>query len=246
MKPNLMLSRRRVRPRPRSWCLSPVSALLLVILFAAAGMTGGTCAETLLPADGGDGGGSGSDDNSAVRRPVILESDHVLGDPEAPLVVFEYESYESAACGKFARLEFPTIKEQYIDTGKIRWVFRHFPLSTDERAGPAARAAECAHDQGRFVEYRDLIYETTDDDGLVILTDEMLQQHATTLGLDRTQFDACFAGDFKVSRISQDSMSGVALGVSTVPAFFVGSELVSEVDTADELGEAIGRHLSGG
>ena len=221
--------------------LYPKALLLAACAFAAGGMTGTNCAGTVPSPTGQDF--ATNDHNLAIRRPVIISTDHVMGDANAPLTVVEWEDFQAPLCGRFARFEFPTIKAQYIDTGRVRWVVRHFPASTNDRAKPAAHAAECANDQGAFFTYRDLIYATTDATLRTILDDTTLKQHAGTVGLDQTQFDACFAGDSKDALITQDVNSGTTLGVQAAPAFFVGSELVSTVVTAAELIPIIDRHL---
>jgi len=241
-----MLHPPRPTTRPRTlFSLScpqwPKALLLAACVFAAGGMGGTNCAGTVPSPTGQDF--ATNDHNLAVRRPVILASDHVMGQANAPLTVVEWEDFQTPLCGRFARSEFPTIKTQYIDTGRVRWVFRHFPLDANDRAKPAAHAAECADDQGAFFTYRDLIYATTDATLQTILEDATLGQHADTLGLNRTEFDACFAGDSKDARITQDVNSGTTLGVQEAPAFFVGSEFVSTVSTATDLIPIIDRHL---
>jgi len=233
----------------RWWRVYLAPMVLFVALFAAAGMTGGNCA-ILLPSPeqkNSDSGNEGIYGSLANPRPAILDDDHILGDASASLTIVAYEDYQSRLCGTFARVEFPTIKEQYIDTGKVRWVFRHYPLADNERAGPAARAAECADDQGYFFEYRDLIYDTTDAVGDAILTDEQLDNHADTLELDKTDFDACTDDDnIKRSRVQQDVKSGAALGINDLPAFFIEDELISGFQTAEKLSKIIDRHLNDG
>jgi protein-disulfide isomerase len=216
--------------------------ILLAAFLFVGGMNAGGCSTTLpIPGTGTNGTSS----SAAVTRPVILPSDHVLGDSTATLTIVQYESYPATSCGRFARSEFPTLKQQYIDTGKVRWVFRHFPLSSENRARPAAKAVECASDQGKFIEYRDLIYANPDTSGNVVLTDAQLQADADTLSLDRTTFDPCFTGDSKNSRIDQDVNSGTALGVNSVPAFVVDDQLVQGFITAADLSKIIDRHLAG-
>ncbi len=73
----------------------------------------------------------------------------------------------------------------------------------------------------------------------------MLKQHAATLGLDQTTFDACFAGNSKTARVQQDINSGTALGVEGVPAFYVGNEKIIGFRTTEQLSEIIDRHLGG-
>ncbi len=226
------------RIRPRRILLS-----LLVVVLSAAAMSGSTCA-WLPPADSGDD--TPPPASNAIRRPVLLDTDHVVGSSDAPLLVVMYEDYQNAACGRFARVEFDTIKTEYIDTGRVRWVFRHFPSSGNTRAKPAARAAECAHDQGYFFEYRDLIYATVDADNKVILTDAKLKDHAETLGLDTTAFATCYdESDYKESRIQQDINSGTALGVTSTPTFLVGSTRVTDATTAAKLRTYLDRALAG-
>jgi protein-disulfide isomerase len=182
--------------------------------------------------------------HGSTARAVILESDHVLGEASAPLTIVEYENYQSTSCGRFTRQEFQTIKEQYIDTGLVRWVFRHFPQSSLSRSQPAAEAAECASDQGFFLEYRDLVYEKTDASGNTILTDDQLRKHAETLGMDLTTYDDCASGNGKTARIDQDVNSGTAFGVSTLPAFLIDDEIVAGFTTAEDLSRTIDRHLN--
>jgi len=236
------IARTKVRQPSRSHRLLIRSATLLAAMSFACGMNAGGCGTT--PSVPGVSSG-GSTILDSVPRPVILDSDHVLGQASASLIVVEYESYQSTACGRFARSEFPTIKQNYIDTGKIRWVFRHFPLASESRARPAAIAAECAGDQGKFFEYRDLIYSNPDSSGNVVLTDAQLKAYADTLGLDRTTFDACIAGDSKNSRIDQDVNSGTALGVTDAPTFIVDNQLVAGFTTAADLSKTLDRHLAG-
>ena len=221
------------------WVQAGPMILLAATLFAG-GMSSGSC----IPTVSVPGTSTGTSSTDAVARPVILSSDHVLGDSAATLTIVQYESYESTSCGRFARSEFPTIKAQYIDTGEVRWVFRHFPLSSQTRATPAAQAAECAADQGKFFEYRDLIYANPDTSGKVVLTDAELEAHADTLSLDRSVFDPCFTGDSKTSRVDQDVNSGTALGVNSVPAFVIDDELVQGFITAADLSKKIDRHLA--
>ncbi len=207
-------------------------AVLFVCLFVAGGMNGSNCEDAPMPCTGGGGGTAGG--------PEVLADDHVLGDADAPVTVFEYGDFQCPFCGAWARSEFPTFAQDYIDTGKVRYVFRHFPLrSIHPRAESAARASECADDQGAFFPYHDEIYADQND-----LSDENLGNHADALGLDRTQFDACFPGPTKESRVQRDVNSGMALGVTGTPTFFVNGEAVAGFRTAEQLGEVVDRKLN--
>lgn len=233
----------KVRPhvlRGFSRRLFVLSGGLLVIGFAT-GSTGTNC--NTVPGPGGNGGGGG---NNGGTAPTILASDHILGSNSAKVTVVEYSDFECPFCGRFARSEYPTLKTSYIDTGKVRWVMRHFPLrNIHARAEPAARASECASDQNAFFEYHDLVFNTTDGSSNVILTDQQLAQHAVTLNLNTTDFNNCFPpGDGKAARVQQDVNSGTALGITGTPTFFVNDRMVSGFKTAAQLGAIIDQELA--
>jgi NhaA family Na+:H+ antiporter len=211
-----------------------------LLVGSATGTTGTNC--NTVPNPGGGGGGG----NNGGVAPTILASDHILGPSNAKVTVVEYSDFECPFCGRFARSEFPTIKANYIDTNKVRWVMRHFPLrNIHPRAEPAARASECASDQGAFFEYHDLVFNTTDGSSSTILTDQQLAQHAVTLGLNTTDFNNCFPpGDGKAARVQQDVNSGTALGITGTPTFFVNNEMVSGFKTAAQMSEILDRKLA--
>ncbi len=175
-----------------------------------------------------------------VPTPIILDSDHVLGSANAPVTVVEYSSYSCHWCGRFAREEFAAIKAKYVDSGQVRWVFRSLLTMSDSAQVLPVCAAECASDQGRYLDYRELLFDNQAD-----LSENALKQHATALGLDRGTFDLCLDGGSKVARVQRDVDSGFDLGASSTPTFFVGSEMVRGYQTADQLGAVIDSHLAG-
>ncbi len=214
---------------------------LFTMLFMACGMDGSGCISLPIPESST---GGVSKQRGGSPRPFVLNSDHIMGEPDAPLTIVQYENLSNGNCGKFARGEFQSLKEQYIDTGLVRWVFRQNPSTGSDQAEPAAIALECADDQDAYFEYRDLVFDTTDAQGNTELSDATLQDHADSLGLDTTEFDACFTGQSKATRIQQDVNSATALGVGSLPAFFVEEELVSGFQSAEDLAKIIDRHLT--
>lgn len=203
---------------------------VFALIFAAGGMDGASC--TPDP-NGGGGGGGGS-------APQIVPTDHILGDANAPVTVVEYADFECPFCGRFARETFPAIKQQYIDTGKVRWVFRHFPLrSIHPNAEGAARATECADDQGQFWAYHDEVYENQSAG----LQSAKLKEYATNVGLNRSLFDPCADGDSKAVRVQTDVNSGTALGVSSTPTFYVNKVKVVGFQTVQQMSQVIENEL---
>lgn len=224
-------------------------AFACLALLVGMGMNGDGCNVPIDPGGGGGGNNNGGGNNGGTSNIILLASDHIMGSPNASVIVVEYSDFQCPFCGRFARQEFSKLKQNYIDTGKIRFVFRHFPLrNIHNRAEPSARATECASDQGHFFEYHDLVFGTVSPGTTsTILTDDQLRLHAQTLGMDLNAFDNCFPpGDGKAPRVQQDVTSGTALGVSSTPTFFVNGEQVTGFRTAEELGEIIDRKINGG
>lgn len=199
------------------------------------GMNAGSCTvNSGLP--GGNNGGS------QVNPITILSDDHVLGDANAPVVVVEYSDFQCPFCGRFARQEFAQFKQDFIDTGKVRFVFRHFPLTTiHSRAEPTARASECANDQVDFFAYHDEVFADQSD-----LSDSALHNLATGLGADGTIFDSCVSANAKSERVKRDMNSGAALGINATPTFYVNGQQVVGFQTAEQLGDIVNSKLAGG
>ncbi len=211
------------------------SATLCLLAFFGGGMNGANCAEVPPAPDGG------FISDAARGGPRILPQDHVLGDENAPVTLVEYGALQSTPSGRFARNELPILMTEFIDTGMVRYVFRHFPAGGGGRGEPAARAAECAADEGKFFEYLDVVFadqfgnEFSDDD---------LGDRAEEIGLDRATFDACLGGTSKVLRVQKDVTSAEALGVTAAPTFFVDDRVFTGFQTADDLGDAIRRRIN--
>jgi protein-disulfide isomerase len=227
--------------------------ILGLLAFAVGGCGSAPATDPTNPTDPNFVGAPGSNNNgdptnggnNAGEKPPLNADDHILGDVNAPVTVIEYADFQCPFCGNFARTEFDTIKANYIDTGRVRWVYRHFPLrNIHDRAEASARASECAADQGSFYPYMELTFATVNGSNAAILTDSQLQQHAATLGLNTTQFNACFPpGDSKAAKVQQDFDSGVALGLTGTPCFFVEDERFTGFQTAAQLSAVIERHL---
>jgi protein-disulfide isomerase len=146
--------------------------------------------------------------------PVSADRDHVQGSPDAPVTLVEYGDYECPYCGE----AYPIVNEiQERMGGRLRFVFRNFPISTSHpHAEQAAEAAEAAAAQGRFWEMHDHLYEHQRD-----LQDDHLRSYAQALELDLDLFDKELTEHVHADRIHEDFMSGVRSGVNGTPTFFI-------------------------
>ena len=148
--------------------------------------------------------------------PVVTADDHIRGDVNAPITIIEYSDFECPFCSQFH----PTMQQVMTDyDGQVRWIFRHFPLSFHPDALPAANAAECAGEQGRFWEYGDALFENQTS-----LGDELYEKLAVDLKINTTQFNTCLSSNKFKSKIETQAQEGGAAGVSGTPGSFIIGE----------------------
>ncbi|MBU0469874.1 MAG: thioredoxin domain-containing protein [Nanoarchaeota archaeon] len=152
---------------------------------------------------------------------VSVDNDAILGDENAPVTIVEFSDFQCPYCGK-AYENLKPLEKEYIDTGKVRLVFRDFPLSFHLEAESAAMAAECAHEQGKFWEYHNTLFENQAELG----TDKYIKW-AGDLGLDVAQFEECVKSQKYLNEVAEDFVDGQKYGVSGTPAFFINGKLIS-------------------
>lgn len=152
---------------------------------------------------------------------VSADDDAVLGDPNAPVEIIEFSDFQCTYCGRFYTQTLPELKSKYIDTGKVKLVYRDFPLSFHPEAQSAAEAAECAKEQGKFWEFHDKIFENQGS-----MSAAAYKQWAAELGLNAEQFNSCYdSGKYK-SEVQKDFQDGQKAGVSGTPTCYVNGHQI--------------------
>jgi len=141
---------------------------------------------------------------------------------------------------------FPQIVSDYVQTGKIRYVYRNFPLSFHNWAQKAAEAAECAGEQGQYWAMHDALFNGQDEwtdsqDGVTIF-----KGMAGTLKLDQAKFDSCLDGNKYAQKVQADVQEGAQAGVSGTPAFFINGISLSGAQSFDTFKQKIEYVLAGG
>jgi protein-disulfide isomerase len=167
--------------------------------------------QDLLRARGGAAPPSG-------RAPISVQGAPFKGDKNAAVTVVEFSDYECPFCGRYFRDTMAQIERDYITTGKVKYVFRDFPLEAiHPKAFKAAEAAHCAGDQGRFWEMHDRLFTNQSS-----LDRSQLSGHAKTLALDLPGFEQCLDSGRHGTRIRQSLADGQQAGVRGTPTFFLG------------------------
>ncbi len=155
---------------------------------------------------------------------VSVDDDPVLGNKNAPLTLIEFADFECPFCKRSFDELLPELKKNYIDTGKLKFVYRDFPLSFHANAHKEAEAAECARSQGGdsiYFKFHDQIYTQTTSNGTGLALTQ-LPVIAKNLGLNISQFQQCLdSGKFK-DEVDKDIADGVTAGVTGTPAWFIG------------------------
>src|SRR3989344_3221236 len=169
----------------------------------------------------------------------VRDGDHILGNPNAKIFVIEYSDFECPFCGRMFSETLPQLKENFVKSGKIKFIYRHFPLrSIHQRPQKAAEASECASEQGKFWEYHDMIFEKQSSMGM-----ESFKSWAKELGLNSNQFNSCLDSGKYSARVDVDYNEGVALGINGTPATFVNGKLISGAQPYEEFEKVIKEEL---
>ncbi len=144
----------------------------------------------------------------------------------------EFSDFQCPFCARFHVQTLPLLLEEYIESGKVNLVYRDFPLqSIHPNALPAAVAAECANEQGKYWEYHDTLFEKQSgwsrlDSNSAIST---FSQFATDVGLEQQQFDSCLGSGKYLEEVQGDLSDGRDYDVSGTPGFFIGNHEIGFV-----------------
>ena len=169
-------------------------------------------------------------------RVKVAASGPARGPEGAPVTIVEFSDFECPFC----RREESTVK-QLLDRyqTQVRFVYRHFPLEIHPRARPAAEAAACADEQGKFWDYHEKLFSGG-------LEDADLQRYASELGLDTAAFQQCVSQHKTKDVVMSDLQAGKAAGVSGTPAFFVNGIMISGARPVDAFTKVIDKELQQG
>ncbi len=177
----------------------------------------------------------------AVPAPKVLLDEPTQGAEDAPVTIIEFADFRCGFCLRHFVQTLPILKEEYIATGKVRYVYRNFPI-LGVQSRWAALAAECAHEQGRFWEYHDKLF-TLAQQGQEFVRSR-LKSIAAELGLDSAQFDSCLDSSKYLDEVQEDFALGQSEGVTGTPAFLINGELVIGAQPIDVFRQKIEEILS--
>ncbi len=222
-----------IRTHSRRTVLASLAAVSAAALLAACSDSGGGDAAATPPAAPA---GNAPKPSGTVDMAKLLEEgslpEKVLGDPDAPVTIVEYASMTCGHCANFHKNTLPTIKTNYIDTGKARLIVREFPF--DPRAEAGFMLARCADD--KYFAMVDVLFQQQQSWAGVENAREALLQIAKLAGFSQESFEACLTDQKLLEDVRAVRNRGANdFGVDATPTFFINGNKYSGALTVDEM-----------
>lgn len=162
----------------------------------------------------------------AKNVPKIIPTDHIKGNPDAPITIYEYSDFECPFCKRFYQIPDQLVKN---NNGKVNAIYRYFPLGFhDPLSTKESLASECAADQGKFWEFHDKVFAKTNSNGKGLKVSD-LYSIAKNLGLKTSTFKSCLDSQKHLDKIKSDISGGAASGVTGTPGSIIKNNKTGEV-----------------
>ncbi|MGY0575562.1 DsbA family protein [Bradyrhizobium sp. RDM12] len=173
-----------------------------------------------------------------VAKPVSLP-DMALGSKDAPVTITEYASMTCPHCAAFNEQVFPKIKSEYIDTGKVRYIFREFPLDIKAAAGSMLSRCIANGDAPKYFAVTDMLFRQQND-WVTKNTTETLTRIGKQAGLTQQQVEACLKDQALLDKIAADQKyASDVLKVDSTPTFFIKGEKIKGEASFEEFSKKI-------
>lgn len=155
--------------------------------------------------------------------PATIDDDEVKGSASAKVTLIEFTDYQCPFCSRHFEQTLPDILKNYVDTGKVKYVVRDYPLSFHPNAQKASEASECAGEQGKFWEMHDKLFQTQGEWSNLSDAPAKFKEYAKALKLTAS-FDTCLDSGAMADEVNADLADGSAAGISGTPGFWIVSE----------------------
>ena len=167
-----------------------------------------------------------------------------MGDPNAKVTVIEFADFQCPYCGVYWKQVEPTIIENYVNTGKVRFVYHPFSFlgggSWDESV-KSTEAAYCANDQGKFWEYRAMVYANQNGENQGAFSKAKLLAFAEAIDLDKKSFEQCLVDGVHTKDVNDATQAASDYGATFTPSFLVDGNIVGIDTLVDSIEAAINK-----
>lgn len=186
----------------------------------------------------------------AAQKPKFVtgdfsDDDAVLGDKNAPVTIVEFSDYQCPYCGSFRNDTLTQIQKEYIDTGKVKLVYRDFPLSFHPYAYPSALFAECVgnlSNDENYYKVHDKLFETVQNGKFDY---DVMSKFAVGIGVNGAALKKCFDSDQYKAEIAADQKAGQDAGISGTPGFIINGQVISGAQPFGKFKSIIDEALKG-
>lgn len=211
---------------------------LYAIIGLIVGFVGGFGLATYLAQSGPPRPTSAAEIPPPIADELAIDGRPTSGPPDAPITIVEFTDYQCPFCRRYFEQTYAELRGRYGE--QLRYVVRNLPLtSIHPNAQKAAEAAECAHDQGRFWDYHDLLFQRSRELGT-----DSLKRYAAELGLSQPVFDQCLDSGSKETLVNSDVREAFLNGARGTPSFFINGYLLAGAQPIEVFEEVI-RSLTG-
>ena len=177
-----------------------------------------------------------------IMKPASDLPDIAIGRPDAPVTIIKYGSLTCPFCRKFQLDVFPTLKREYIDTGKVRFILREFPIGM--QSGAATIAMRCAPPSKHLALYEKFLNQQSAWVSQEVRRDPIFKI-ASQVGMTRAEFDACYENRSMIAALNSIKERGRTLGVIGTPNFFIQGKLVKSTLDMAKIRELVDPMLAG-
>lgn len=209
--------------------------VLVVLLVGAAFAVGSMWTELKMIKSGGDNKPAAKQQEAAqpqeagplseeVWKEVVADPFYSEGEAGAPVTLVEFTDYQCPFCKRHFDETEGQIQDEYIKTGKVRWIIRDLPLSFHQNAELAAQAARCAGDQDKYRQMHDKLFATQTAWGESTTAVKVFTGYATGLGLNGTTFSQCLTSGKYKEAVAADAALAAKAGANGTPSFFVNGK----------------------
>jgi protein-disulfide isomerase len=167
---------------------------------------------------------------------------YVIGSESAPVEITEYADFECPACSEFALVQWPSVRDRLVETGRLRWRYRDWSIDQlHPNARVAAHAAACANDQGKYWEMHDALFGGQAQWTRRKNAPSIMRGYARDLALNLDEYDQCMQSAMYAGRIQASYDEGSKLGVGSTPTFLIDGRLYPGVLASDSIRKLVDR-----
>ena len=206
------------------WFASTIGLLGLIVGYAIASTVHGSLPFQMPTGGAQASAAAASSAAPSYTPPTVGDDSPMMGKSDAPITVIEFTDFQCPFCQRHFQQTFGQIKQNYVDTGKVKYVIRYFPLTQiHPNAEKSAEAAACANDQGKFWQMHEKLFTEQGAwsplDGVAAAT--VFKKYAADLGLDSNAFSKCLDSGEKADKVKKDTADGSSAGINGTPGFWI-------------------------